>query len=114
MKLYKKIYQIEILSEGEYSPDGLDEIAFDVVYGNISGSSTEVSSEVLSPSQMAKALENQESDPDFLLSGFPRWTIENQGEVCETFYDENEADAFLKAADPNSNFVKVWHENAYD
>lgn len=77
MKLYKTIFQIEILSEGEYIPDGMEEIAFNVLYGHVSGSSTEVFSEVLSPSQMAKALENQETSRSLRISYLERTTEKN-------------------------------------
>jgi len=58
---------IEVLSDGPYDPKTLDDVHYDITYGDLSGRWNIEISEVLTAEAMEKALLTQGSDPDFLL-----------------------------------------------
>lgn len=69
MDLYRTVFQIEVLSRGPYDPnEDLEQINYDIVEGSCSGQVTKISSEAVTPEQMAELLTAQGSDPSFLLS----------------------------------------------
>jgi hypothetical protein len=64
-KYYKTIIQVEVLSEDPYEYLGLKELQYDITDGGCSGKTTVISSETLTGKQMARALKEQGSDPEF-------------------------------------------------
>lgn len=66
-KLYKTIIKIEVLSNGPYAPENIENIAHDIIEGDCSGTWDIESEESLSELEMAAALQKQGSDPGFLL-----------------------------------------------
>ena len=69
MKLYRTTIQVEVLSEGEYEFGGLRAMAFDVIEGDCSAMAKVTQVEELTREQMATALLDQGSDPEFLGCG---------------------------------------------
>jgi hypothetical protein len=66
-KLFRTIVTYEFLSVGRLSNLTLAELADEMIYGSISGKEKDFSEEQLSRIEMAEALIDQGSDPDFLL-----------------------------------------------
>ena len=67
-KFYRTVIQVEILSEEPYhlGSKDLDDIRFDIIEGDCSGAITDiVINEQLDGKQVALALQNQGSDPEF-------------------------------------------------
>jgi len=67
MSYYKTRIVVTVLSDSPYDPDNLYDLAYDITDGDCSGNVEIESSEELSREEMAKALEAQGSDPEFLL-----------------------------------------------
>lgn len=67
IKYYKTVIQVEILSVGPYDPDTLADVHYDIVEGDCSGKWSIKEQQELSRKEMSEALENQGSDPEFLL-----------------------------------------------
>jgi hypothetical protein len=68
-KYWKTVMTVEVLSEGEEAPEfpgGLEEVVYDIDRWSMSGVAKCPVSEELTPTQMAKALIEQGSDPQFL------------------------------------------------
>lgn len=67
-KYFKTTYTIEVLTTKETLTDmGLKDIAYECTDGECSGEIKKSVIKVLTRKQMAKALEEQGSDPNFLL-----------------------------------------------
>lgn len=64
---YRTVIEVEVLTEGEYYPGSLEDVARDIVYGDASGDWSVKSSRRVSRKTMARLLEKQGSDPSFLL-----------------------------------------------
>jgi len=65
-KFFKQVIQIEILSEDvPLEWDNLENIDFAITSGDSSGKITEISSDQVTPQEMAKLLQEQHSDPEF-------------------------------------------------
>jgi hypothetical protein len=68
-KFYRTVIQVEILSEDKIDTDGMSlaQIGYEIVEGDWSGRVTTVSAETLDGPAMAKALQAQDSDPEFFF-----------------------------------------------
>jgi hypothetical protein len=65
-RYYKTTLQVTILSEEPYPEEyNLAQVHQDITEGEMSGEYTEISREELNGKEMAKALEDQGSDPEF-------------------------------------------------
>lgn len=64
-KFYKNTIKITVLTDRPYSPDTLDEVAYDIYDGDFVGQWNIESSEGLSAGQMVEALEEVGSDASF-------------------------------------------------
>jgi len=67
MTVHKTIIQVEILTDGEYTPETLAQIAQDMISGDASGNWGVTSQTPLKDTDAARELERQGSDPAFLL-----------------------------------------------
>jgi hypothetical protein len=66
-RYYRTVIRVEVLTEGPYDPEGLADVAEDIVHGDASGRWEVELSEEVSKEKMAELLEAQGSDPEFLL-----------------------------------------------
>jgi hypothetical protein len=64
-KFYKTVLQVEVLSEGPYQPESLEQVHHDITEGDCSGEWKIVRSKELNGRQAARALLKQASDPGF-------------------------------------------------
>jgi len=62
---YRRVIQVEILSEEPYDQDDLTQIGNDIIEGDLSGYVTEISTENVDGPAMAQLLIKQGSDPEF-------------------------------------------------
>lgn len=68
MKLYRQVFEIEVLSEGEPLNDvSLEDISYEITDGHSSGVFKETVREEVTSDKMAELLKAQGSDPTFLL-----------------------------------------------
>lgn len=79
-KFYKSIIQVEVLSENapmsSFCGEDLDNIHWQITYGDCSGATKIVSETELSGKEMAEALLHQGSDPSF-------FGLNNDGSLME-------------------------------
>jgi hypothetical protein len=66
-KLYRTVFEVEVLSDRPVNDRGLRDIAEDIVDGDLSGVVQVKSAEEVSRAQMSQLLLSQGSDPEFLL-----------------------------------------------
>jgi len=66
-KYYKTIIKVEVLSEGKYNPEDLEQVHMDITDGDCSGKWDIESSTKLTSKQAAKALIAQGSAPEFFM-----------------------------------------------
>jgi len=74
---YKTIIQVEVLSNDPYDVGNLEDLHYDITEGDYSGDFKIISQEKLTKEEMAKALEAQGSDPEFMM---PEEEEENENE----------------------------------
>ena len=65
-KFYRTVINVVVLSEDEYDPQSLEQVASDIYDGDCSGQWDSESTEVDAPT-MAKLLMEQASDPGFFM-----------------------------------------------
>jgi hypothetical protein len=63
---YKTVVEVTILSEEPYDIIDLDQIHYDITFGDCSGQCNIKSSEEVSAEEMKKLLKTQGSDPSFM------------------------------------------------
>lgn len=120
-KFYKTRIVLEVLSEGPLEWDSLEGLVADITDGPYSGDVVEETSTELSRKEMAQALRDQRSDPDFLL-GEPDWTeelsegdeVNFQGEVHRVLevphvepYEASPDDVFILGPEDKNVWQKV-------
>ena len=66
-KFYRTVITIEVITEGGYYPDSLEQVDYDIMQGEASGSWDITESEEVSGERAAELLQAQGSDPSFLL-----------------------------------------------
>ena len=67
-KLYRQVFEVEVLSEGEPLNDvSLEDIGYEITEGHSSGVVKETIREKVNADKMAELLKAQGSDPEFLL-----------------------------------------------
>jgi hypothetical protein len=66
-KFYRTIIEVEVLSEDPYQPNSLEDVAYDIVYGDCSGAWRVVKQKELNEQDTVEALINQGSDPSFFM-----------------------------------------------
>lgn len=66
-KFYRTVIFIEVLTEGPYNPESLHQIGNDINYGDASGTWDITEVEEIDSVRVAQLLEEQGSDPSFLL-----------------------------------------------
>ena len=71
MKLFRQVFEVEVLSEGAPLPNdvSLSRIEYEITDGCCSGMIEEMICEEVSPERMRELLIEQGSDPDFLETG---------------------------------------------
>ena len=67
MKYYKTVIRVEVLSNYPYDLGDLGGLHYDTTEGDCSGDFEVISQEELTKEEMSKALEDQGSDPSFLI-----------------------------------------------
>lgn len=72
-KLYKTLFSVEVLSDRDPSDLELSDLHYMITDGDASGRVRVAKQEILTPRQMALALQAQNSDPSFLLGEEEGW-----------------------------------------
>lgn len=68
--LFKTVYRVEVLTNGEYLTTDINQIAYDVIEGEASGNVILIGSAEISEENMSQELREQGTDPSFLISSY--------------------------------------------